>query len=76
MTWAASISTTCLRRALDTSASIMAFCTSDKHPGWLFAMCFFQGRESVLKGGAMPLEVLAQVVDEWVAGAEKAPTAG
>lgn len=32
--------------------------------------------ETVLQGGAMPLEVLAQVVDEWVAGVQKAPTAG
>jgi uncharacterized protein (DUF885 family) len=32
--------------------------------------------ETVLQGGAMPLEVLAQVVDDWVAGVAKAPTAG
>ena len=30
----------------------------------------------VLAGGTMPLEVLAQVVDDWVAGLQKAPTAG
>jgi uncharacterized protein (DUF885 family) len=31
---------------------------------------------TVLAGGTMPLEVLAQVVDDWVAGVQKAPTAG
>jgi hypothetical protein len=37
----------------------LAFCMSEKHPGWLFAMCFFQGTESVLKGNVkktMPLD--------------------
>jgi uncharacterized protein (DUF885 family) len=31
---------------------------------------------TVLAGGAMPLEVLAQVVDDWAAGVQRAPTAG
>ena len=31
---------------------------------------------TVLEGGAMPLEVLAQVVDDWAAGVQKAPAAG
>jgi uncharacterized protein (DUF885 family) len=32
--------------------------------------------ETVLQGGAMPLEVLAQVVDDWATEVAKAPTAG